>query len=160
MSTTALRDAPSATRRRTITLRRRCRSMPTYCWLCSTGVSFRRFRFGLDNPSVLCTSGSGWRREDSRWDFFVGGIDLATLRAATRQSFVLGARPGAHTGAHHAGAALRSFITSIGAFCLPDDPRSGASAAFDSQMIPRGPVDSHDNQTGANETTAASRRWR
>ena len=50
--------------------------------------------------------------EDSRWDFVVGGIDLATLRAVTRQPFVLGARACAHR-ARHAGAALRSFITSV-----------------------------------------------
>jgi hypothetical protein len=37
--------------RRTITLRRRCRSMPTYCVVCSTGVSFCRLRV-VSSPQV------------------------------------------------------------------------------------------------------------
>ena len=48
----------------TITERRRCRSIPTYCLWCSTGVSLR-FRVALETPSVPCTFGS-WRREELR----------------------------------------------------------------------------------------------
>ena len=50
---------------RTITDRRRCKSIPTYCCSCSTRVSFR-LRVGLETPSVPCTPdprlrGRPWR---------------------------------------------------------------------------------------------------
>ena len=86
--------------RRTITLRRRCRSIPTYCCSCSTGVSFCRFRIGLETTSVLRTPGSG-RREDSRWAFGFDRLDLVrVLFVGTRTcSHTVGARAGALTGA-------------------------------------------------------------
>src|ERR1039458_8731890 len=94
----------------TITLRRRCRSMPTYCCCCSTGISFRRLRVGVVTPSVLCTLGPG-RREDSRGVFGLASVFVAFL-VPTRALLVLGVRAGALTSPRHAGAALRSFITS------------------------------------------------
>src|ERR1022692_3721300 len=108
---TVSRVSPDSVRR-TMTLRRRCRSMPTYCCSCSTGVSFCRFRFGLVTPSVLRTPGSG-RQEDSRWAFGLDRLDLATLFVGTEPFLMLGARAGALTQARHAGTALRSFITSV-----------------------------------------------
>src|SRR5664280_2398879 len=98
--------------RRTITLRRRCRSMPTYCCSCSTGVSFCRFRFGLVTPSVLRTPGSG-RREDSRWVFGLDPLDLATLFVGTGSFLMLGARAGAidRCSSRRNGAALLHHIS-------------------------------------------------
>jgi hypothetical protein len=78
---TVSRVSPDSVRR-TITLRRRCRSIPTYCCSCSTGVSFCRFRIGLVTPSVLRTPGSG-RREGSRWVFGLGRLDATTLFVGT-----------------------------------------------------------------------------
>ena len=80
-----------ASLRRTITLRRRCRSMPTYCCCCSTGASFCRLRVGLGTPSVLCTPGPG-RREDSRGLFDLGWAVAATFLAVTGSLLVLGVR--------------------------------------------------------------------
>jgi hypothetical protein len=67
-------------------------------------------------PSVLCTPGPG-RREDSRWIFTLDWSVLATLFDATRSLLVLGVRAGALTGSRHAGAALRSFMTSNDTLC-------------------------------------------
>ena len=107
-----------ASLRRTITLRRRCRSMPTYCVCCSTGVSFCRFRVGFGNPKCA----------PHTWSRATGGLPRALrlcsvgLRHAPRcheiGSSCCGARAGALTGTRHAGAALRSFITSLRS---PDD---------------------------------------
>src|SRR5271165_6263852 len=80
--------------RRTMTLRRRCRSMPTYCCSCSTGVSFCRLRVGFATPSVLRTPGPG-RRGDSRGDFAFDVPGMTILRAATGLLLVIGVRSGA-----------------------------------------------------------------
>src|SRR5665647_889089 len=90
---TVLRVSPASVRR-TITLRRRCRSIPTYCFCCSTGVSFCRFRLGFATPSVLRTLGSG-RREDSRGAFSFDRVGLGTLFVVTRWLLLLGVRAGA-----------------------------------------------------------------
>src|ERR1017187_10687442 len=90
--------------------------MPTYCVCCCTGVSFCRLRVGFATPSVLCTLGPG-RREDSRGLFVFVRSVFATLLVVTRSLLVLGARAGALTGARHAGAALRSFMTSNDTLC-------------------------------------------
>src|SRR5664280_327702 len=119
-----------ASLRRTITLRCRCRSIPTYCCTCSTGVSFCRFRVGFATPSVLRTPGSG-RREYSRWVFDLDRLDVATFFVGTGSFLMLGVRVGALTGARHAGTALRSFITSVNP-CLVGGVRkvvSGRKAA-------------------------------
>jgi hypothetical protein len=72
---------------RTITDRRRFRSMPTYSRCCSTGVSFRRLRVGLQTPSVLGTLGSRRREELRRFGF-------DTAEVATDPRF--DRRPGSH----------------------------------------------------------------
>src|ERR1019366_2561940 len=84
----------------TITERRRCRSIPTYCLWCSTGVSFR-FRVGLETPSVPCTFGS-WPWEELR-RLAGGDTDRA---ATTAPRFVR--RPCPHDGDRslRSGAAL------------------------------------------------------
>ncbi len=84
----------------TITERRRCRSIPTYCRWCSTGVSFR-FRVGLETPSVPCTFGSRRREELRR---FAG--DSAD-RATTTDPVLFGGRA-PHNGdrSRRSGAAL------------------------------------------------------
>ncbi len=63
---------------RTITDRRRCRSIPTYCCSCSTRVSFRRLRVGVGTPSLPCTLGS--RRREELWR---STTDLATTTSST-----------------------------------------------------------------------------
>src|SRR5664280_2101440 len=110
---TVSRVSPDSVRR-TITLRLRCRSMPTYCCSCSMGVSFCRFRFGVVTPSVLCTPGSG-RREDSSWVFDFDRLDLvATLFVGTGSLLMLGARAGCthRSSSRRNGAALLHHIRS------------------------------------------------
>ena len=83
---------------RTITDRRRCRSIPTYCCSRSTRVSFFRFRDGVETPSVPRTLGS--RRGEEPW-----GI---TTDLATKKTFRTARRPSSHhpAGSRRSGAAL------------------------------------------------------
>src|SRR5688500_1586878 len=85
---------------RTITLRRRCRSTPTYC-RCCIGVFLRREGFGSEAPSVP-TLGPPRRRETPLL------FDDDPPTPASRDS-----APGPHFDRPgHARAALRSFIRS------------------------------------------------
>src|SRR5271163_3735087 len=110
--------------RRTMTLRRRCRSMPTYCCSCSTGVSFCRFRVGFATPSVLRTPGPG-RREDSRWAFGFDRLELATLIVGTGLLLMLGARARCDgpVPSRRSDAALLHHISGGGAYLL-SEPQS------------------------------------
>jgi len=69
---------------RTITDRRLCRSIPTYCRCCSTGVSFRRFRVVLETPSVPCTLGS--RRREGLRRFAGVCADLSITTSSLRSA--------------------------------------------------------------------------
>ena len=169
--------------RRTITRRLRCRSMPTYCCWCSTGVSFCRFRTGFATPSVLRTPGSG-RREDSRRAFGLDRLDLATLFVGTGSFLMLGARAGTPTETRHAGAALRSFITStrppaaVGTANRrnlipmedalgPDQPAGGGGAddqladeeGADDQSAERYVIGARLSDSGSVHTFSATDRW-
>jgi hypothetical protein len=97
----APRRAPGSSAMRTITDRRRCKSIPTYCRYCCTWVSFRRCRVGWETPSVVAALGSG-RREETRRSGLAVAIGFVLQTAA----------PARTTRAHHAEAALRFFMTS------------------------------------------------
>src|ERR1019366_231519 len=89
--------------RRTITLRRLCRSMPTYCWGCIL-VLLRRGVMGFATPSVVAL-GSPWRGRTLLISTrrFGGTVCPPTARHAGRSIHRSG----------HTGAVKRSFITSI-----------------------------------------------
>ena len=83
--------------RRTMSERRRCRSMPTYCF--STGVLLRRGWVGLETSSVSTLGPS--RRSETPTSSGPHAIIGSTAGARRRPNDV-----------RHARAALRSFITS------------------------------------------------
>ena len=104
---TVSRVSPSGVRR-TITLRRRCRSIPTYCGPGCTVTFFRREVFGLATPSLTSLGSS--RREEvdltvRRPSPLPEAIDMASTFPTRRPARRINQ-------ARHAGAALRSFITS------------------------------------------------
>jgi len=93
-----LYEHPSCSSQRTMTLRRRCKSIATYCVL--TGFSLRRLGV-LAEPSVSAPGPS--RR---------GGTSVVRTDRATQASGASACRP-APRGSVYARAAMRSFITSV-----------------------------------------------
>src|ERR1700722_13647096 len=111
---------------RTITDRRRCRSIPTYCCSRSTRVSFR-FRVGLVTPSLLCTLGS--RRREEPWRITTESVITNLLH--------LGAPDPHHQArSRESGAALLHGINSAPPIWLEDTQRSNVLTRRSNATLP------------------------